>query len=219
MPHKTSLPHSPLSPQTREDDRLFAASAQRNCDPILRVILDYVGETGTGLEIASGTGEHICALAKALPKITWQPSDPDLQRRQSIAAHVSAEGLQNVRPALDLDAAQQGWAKIHGNNDLILLVNLLHLIPTHAAQAVISEAAQALSPTGIFFLYGPFLRDGRASSPGDAEFHRSLQDQNPEIGYKDIADVLRWLQNAGLTVGSPMAMPANNLFILSRQPG
>ena len=55
------------------------------------------------LEVASGTGEHVVHFAAALPGLTWQPSDPDADRRTSIDAW--ATGMPNIRAALELDAA------------------------------------------------------------------------------------------------------------------
>ncbi len=72
----------------------------------------------------------------------------------------------------------------------MLLVNLLHLIPAPAAETLLAEVALALAPGGTFCLYGPFLRDGQPTSPGDAAFDASLRAQDPTIGYKDLAWVM-----------------------------
>ena len=98
----------------------------------------------------------------------------------------------------------------------MLLVNLLHLIPTPAAETLLAEVAIALSPNGTFCLYGPFLRDGQATSPGDAAFDASLRAQDPMIGYKELAWVLGHLKGNGLKV-RVVEMPANNLMLLARK--
>ena len=57
-----ALPHSP--------------AADRNKEPILSQLGSILGERGTALEIASGTGQHTVSFAAALPGWTWQPSSP-----------------------------------------------------------------------------------------------------------------------------------------------
>ena len=94
----------------------------------------------------------------------------------------------------------------------------MHLISTPEARTLITEAAQALAPRGRFVLYGPFLRDGEATSDGDARFDASLRAQDPEIGYKDDFEVIDWLHEAGLDLIDVVEMPANNLGIVAHRP-
>jgi hypothetical protein len=79
---------------------------------------------------------------------------------------------------------------------------------------LIEEAARTLGPGGRLVVYGPFLRDGVATSPGDAAFDADLRAQDPSIGYKNLAWVLSCMQAAGLRPGVE-PMPANNLAIVA----
>ena len=54
-------------------------------------------KTGIALEIGSGSGEHAVCFAKALPKLVWLPSDPDMLALASIEAWIRTEHLANVR--------------------------------------------------------------------------------------------------------------------------
>ncbi len=196
------------------DARLSAPSALRNRDLIAAELVRLAPEQGRALELASGTGEHVVRFAAALPGLTWQPTEPDAARRASIAAWTQEAGLPNVRPPLPLDAVRAGWAAEHGPADLVVLVNLLHLISTPEAETLLTEVALALAPGGIFTLYGPFLRDGEATSEGDAAFHASLRAQDPAIGYKDVIWTCATLVGAGLAHVETVAMPANNLLLV-----
>ena len=197
-----------------DDPRLSAPSALRNRDLIAAELTRLAPARGRALELASGTGEHVTVFAAAMPGLIWQPTDPDPVRRASIAAWAGDAGLPNILAPQMLDAARPGWAAEHGPADLIVLVNLLHLISTPEAETVLTEVAAALAPGGTFALYGPFLRDGEATSEGDAAFHASLRAQDPAIGYKDVIWTCATLVGAGLAHVETVAMPANNLLLV-----
>lgn len=195
------------------DARLSAPSALRNRDLIAAHLVRLAPVRGRALEIASGTGEHVVVFAAVMPGLVWQPTDPDAARRASIAAWAEDSGRPNILPPLPLDAARPGWSADHAPAELIVLVNLLHLISTPEAATVLTEVAAALAPEGIFALYGPFLRDGAATSDGDAAFDASLRAQDPAIGYKDVVWTGAQLVAAGLRHVKTVEMPANNLLL------
>ena len=197
------------------DGRRHAPSAARNAAPILEVLRRELPLTGRLLEIAAGTGQHAAEFAAAFPGIDWQPSDGDKANLPSIRAWAAAA---NLRAPVVLDAAQPGWAATWRPLDAVLVVNLLHLIAAPAVAVLLAEASAALGPGGVVLIYGPFLRDGRATSDGDAAFDASLRAQAPDIGYKDVAAVVAELRGHGLRVVRH-DMPANNLMLVARKPG
>ncbi|MEP4036340.1 DUF938 domain-containing protein [Pseudophaeobacter sp.] len=198
-----------------EGGKLFAPSAARNLDVLCDLLEQVAPATGrAALELASGTGQHVIGYAARLPQYSWQPSEADPSRLQSIDAYVGEAKLDNVRPAKPLDATAAGWGAKHTPQDLIVLSNLLHLISTSEAQCLIREAAAALAPAGRLVIYGPFMRGGELTSPGDERFHASLQAHDPETGYKDDFDVLDWAEAAWLTPVEVIEMPANNLALV-----
>ena len=71
-----------LNGQKLDDGRWFTDSVERNKDPILNLLKRVLPHTGLILEIGSGTGQHVAHFAKALPELTWQPSDPDDEFRE-----------------------------------------------------------------------------------------------------------------------------------------
>ncbi|MFV0512020.1 MAG: DUF938 domain-containing protein [Jhaorihella sp.] len=196
-------------------DMLVAPSAERNLGPIRDLLVQVAPQTGRALELASGTGQHVVALAAALPGLAWQPSEPAPERRASIAAHVAASGLRNVAAPIDLDATAPGWGARLDGQALVFLSNLLHLIAWPAVRTLIGEAARALAPGGTLVIYGPFMRAGELTSDGDRAFHRALVAQNPAFGYKDDFDVMDLIQAAGLTMVEVIEMPANNLALVA----
>ena len=95
--------------ERRADGKWFIAAAERNKGPIRDVLARVLPRRGVVLEIASGTGQHVVHFAKAFSGLTWQPSDPDSELRESIALRVRDEQLPNVNPPIDLDVARLPW--------------------------------------------------------------------------------------------------------------
>ena len=56
------------------DFRRHAPATARNREPILAVLADVLPDSGTVLEVASGTGEHATWFANALAPRPWLPS-------------------------------------------------------------------------------------------------------------------------------------------------
>src|SRR5215510_9745312 len=120
---------SPLPPGA-----LIAPAVARNREPILAVLRRVLPELGLVLEIASGSGEHAVYFAAALPHLTWQPSDPDPEARESITAYRAATALPNVLPPLALDAASPNWPVTPA--DMIVAINMIHIAPWAAAEGL-----------------------------------------------------------------------------------
>jgi hypothetical protein len=99
-----------------------------------------------------------------------------------------------------------------------VLVNLLHLISSPAAERTLTEIIQALAPGGRAVIYGPFKRDGALTSAGDSRFDAELRAADPTIGYKDSAAIQRWIAAAGASLVEIAQMPANNLaFVIEKR--
>src|SRR5258705_2381408 len=145
---------SPLPPGA-----LIAPAVARNREPILAVVRRALPERGLVLEIASGRGEHAVYFAAALPGLTWQPSDPDPEARESIAAYRAAMALPNVLPPLVLDAAASRWPITQA--DVIVTINMIHIAPWAAAEGLMAGAERLLPASGVLFLYRPVPEHGR----------------------------------------------------------
>ncbi|MEM8505344.1 MAG: DUF938 domain-containing protein, partial [Cyanobacteria bacterium P01_D01_bin.1] len=53
------------------DSRRYAPATERNRQPILEVLQRVLPNSGTVLEIASGTGEHATFFAPRLSHLSW----------------------------------------------------------------------------------------------------------------------------------------------------
>ncbi|WP_308916025.1 DUF938 domain-containing protein [Jannaschia sp. LMIT008] len=194
------------------DGTMTAPAAERNLIPIMDALVPELPERGAFLELGSGTGQHVQALAAAAPHMTFHPTDPEPDRRAAIDAR--CHDLPNVRPARDLDAGVPRWAD-GLRAQAIYAANVLHLISDAELAVLLDEAAKALDRGGLLAFYGPFLRDGGPVSPSDDAFDAALREQDPAIGLKDVAMVETVLGTLGLSVRR-VPMPANNLLVLAR---
>jgi len=199
-----------------EDARLYAPATERNRAPILTVLKRHLPERGLVLEIASGSGEHICYFAgNCGPELVFQPSDPAPEARASIDAWVRTLGLTNVRPAIALDAAAPDWPV--SNADAVLCINMIHIAPWQATLGLMHGAGAILPPGGLLYLYGPYRRNGRHTAPSNEEFDQSLRERDPSWGVRDLEDVEALAAEHGFDAALVEDMPANNLSVILRR--
>ena len=192
------------------DARRFSPSTARNRGPILDALRPRLPAAGLLLEVASGTGEHCAYLAAALPGLTFQPTDPDVDALASINAWCG--GLPNVRPALALDAAAAKWPVTAA--DAVLCSNMIHIAPWAAAEGLMAGAARVLPPGGVLALYGPYMRGGRHTGPGNVAFDADLRGRNPAWGIRGLEDVAALAAAAGFGAPEVLQMPADNLIVV-----
>lgn len=197
------------------DARRFAPATARNREPILAVLRPLLPADGLVLEIASGSGEHVIAFARALPSLTFQPSDPSPEARDSIAGWTAAEGLENVRPPLELDVTQDPWPIAAA--DAILCINMIHISPWAATEGLMRGAGRLLGPEGLLYLYGPFRRAGVATAPSNEAFDADLRRRDARWGLRDLDAVRRCADSHGLSFERLVEMPANNLSVIFRR--
>ena len=218
MVYRQNLPKTASVAQDEGKGRLNAPSAERNMPVILSLVKRFAPRRGRALEIASGTGQHIVSLAAAIPELIWQPSDVDPSRLKSIKIWINEKKLDNVKPPILLDATETGWSKVNNQYDLIFLSNLLHLVSREEAEILIIEISRALAPSGIVILYGPFKRQGELSSQGDIDFHQSILEADPALGYKNDENILDLFAQTDLMHKQTNNMPANNLsFVFQKK--
>lgn len=200
-------------PETRRS----APAAARNREPILSVLERFVEEGERVLEIASGTGEHAVFLGARLPIASWQPTDPDPAARASIDAWRAHEGAARVLPSVDLDVRRQPWPV--GPVDVVVCINMIHIAPWEACEALVRGAGELLPPGGVLYLYGPYRRDGAHTAPSNEDFDRSLRARDPSWGVRDLEAVEAEAARHGLGLVEVVPMPANNFSVVFRKGG
>lgn len=186
--------------------RRHAPAAERNREPLLEVLRTRVGRSV--LEVASGTGQHARFFTDHLD-VTWQPTDVDGDALVSIAAW--REGARDgfLAPhALDVHG---DWPS--GPFSTVIAINLVHISPWSATQALLRGAAGVLEPGGSLLLYGPYKVGGQHTAPSNARFEEWLHARDPAFGVRDVEAVEEEAHLYGLGLVEQIAMPANN-FVL-----
>jgi len=205
-----------FAPQAQAGAALHAPATARNRAAIAATLARHLSDAGEALEIASGTGEHAVFLAEQMPDWSWFPSDPDAAHRASIDAWRLQAPVANVHPATGLDVlVDASWPS--RTFDAILCINMIHIAPFEACQALMRGASEHLTQRGQLYLYGPFKRDGAHTADSNAAFDRSLKARDPRWGVRDLENVAQTASEHGLVHETTESMPANNLSLFFRK--
>lgn len=196
-------------------DKRHAPATLRNRDAITAVLAEWLPASGTVLEVASGSGEHVVHFAAAFPGLDWQPSDPDPAGLSSIAAWRAEAGLANIARPVALDASATEWPLERA--DAILCINMVHISPWEATLGLFAGAARLLASGAPLILYGPYVEPEVPTAESNLAFDASLRSRNPAWGLRDTDAVKAAAVDAGLAFTGRCAMPANNLMLLFRR--
>ncbi|MEH2228891.1 MAG: DUF938 domain-containing protein [Nostoc sp.] len=207
---------------TPQDARKYASATERNRESILEVLLQVLPESGTILEIASGTGEHAVFFASRLRDYLWLPTDVNPQSRASIISWTEHNVCDNVYAPLELDAKEPVWAVENGEFDglntkpiiAIVNINMIHISPWSACLGLMAGASRILKAGGILYLYGPFKQGGEHTAASNAAFDEYLRTENSEWGVRNLDDVIAVARAQNLILQQIYQMPANNLSVV-----
>lgn len=196
---------------------LASPSVARNTAPILEILRAHLPARARVLEIASGSGEHALAFARALPATTWTPSDPSPEALASIAAWRAQADVPNLNAPLELDAAApETWPQVDAQ--VIFCANMIHISPWAATEGLLAGAGRLLpDPGGLLVLYGPYRESEVPITPSNAAFDASLKSRDPAWGLRELDDVVALAKTHRLHLTRRVEMPANNLMLLFRR--
>ncbi len=204
------------------NQRLDFPSAGRNANAIAQVLASELPAGSCAvLEIASGSGQHGVEFCKAMPHLSWWPTDLDPSHLDSINAWRVHAGLSDrIQRATALDVCaenwrtgqnQKGWPKAF---DAVVNINMIHISPWAATLGLMEGAARLLHPGGVLVLYGPFKKNGQHTAPSNADFDESLKSRNPAWGVRDMENVAAIARAQELILRTSIAMPANNFSLV-----
>ena len=188
------------------DAKPYSPACDRNKDPILEVLRQYLLNSRSVLEVGSGTGQHAVHFAAHLPHLLWQCSD----RRENlpgIAAWLDEARLPNTPPPLALDVNGQ-WPATRF--DVVYSANTLHIMSWQEVEAFFAALPDVVQAKAMLLIYGPFRYNGRHTSHSNAAFDASLRFEVPHRGIRDFEAVNALAIEAGFKLIADCRMPANN---------
>lgn len=190
----------------------------RNQAPIADALKKLLPNSARLLEIGSGTGQHAVFCAKALPHISWQPSDL-AQHHDGMKLWITEAGLDNVLAPLMLDV-DQAWPDFDSTQkiDHVFTANTVHYIAHESVVNMFTGIRRLLERDGLFMMYGPVNVNGEYTSEGNVRLDEWLKTcVNPLAGIKDIADIEQLAKDQGLALIDNLAMPANNCLLVFKK--
>lgn len=197
------------------DTRQQSPSVARNSGPILAVLERVLAPEAKVLELASGSGEHAVCFARAMPGVSWRPSDPSAEARASIAAWAEAEALPNLALPLAIDAAAEDWGVAQeAPFDALVAINMIHISPWAATLGLMAGARRVLGQDGRIITYGAYKIGGRHTAPSNESFEAWLKQRDERFGVRDIEAVEAAAAAQGFALRERIDMPANNFMLV-----
>lgn len=191
--------------------KINSPSAQRNKIAILEILKKELPAKHKVLEIGSGTGQHACYFAKALPGVVWQPTEL-AENIATINDWLHEESLNNVLAPIVLDVDQQPWPV--SKFDVCFTCNTLHIVSEDSVHSIFNGCKSVLESGGKLIVYGPFSIDGEHNSQGNREFDLSLRNANPESGIRDLTELDKLASHYDYIPSRRIDMPANNKIVI-----
>ena len=191
----------------------FNPAAERNKAPILAAMTPYLGAAREILEIGAGSGQHAAHFATELNHLRWQASE-QLENLVGLAFNLAQCALPNLPPPLALDVLRQPWPI--ARCDAVYAANVVQCMTSAAVEALFSGVVTVLARDGCFLLYGPFNREGRYTSEGNARLDAWARGLHPDFGLRDRAALEVLAGRVGLRLCEDRVLPANNQLLVWR---
>lgn len=188
----------------------YSEACERNQEPILAQLRELFAKSHLVLEIGSGTGQHAVYFARALPDLTWQPSDL-IDRHSSIRAWREEAALPNLNEPVLLDVSQARWPAIPF--DAVFSANTLHIMSLPEVEKMLAGIGTRLPAGGVLAVYGPFNYGGQYTSDSNRQFDAWLKSRDPLSGIRDFEVIDALAQQQGLRLLRDVALPANNRLL------
>ncbi len=193
----------------------YSQACANNKFAILSKLSQHFSELNNVIEIGTGTAQHATFFAQHLPYLNWQTTDLAINH-QGIKAWLNEANLTNLKAPITLDL-NAPWPPFEHTFDGLFTANTLHIIAWPLVVKFFAGIADTIAKKGVVCIYGPFNYQGKYTSASNAEFDIWLKERDPLSGIRDIEAIVELAINAGLTLQTDYAMPANNRLLVFRK--
>ena len=191
----------------------FSDACERNKIPILKVLNEEL-DSGTVLEIGSGTGQHSVFFSKEIPSIKWYPSDT-ISNFESLNAFVTNYQNNNLQTPFVIDITQDQW--IDFKVDYVFTSNTFHIINNALLTYFFYQCSKVMKSNGKLIIYGPFKFDNQFNSPSNQTFDELLKASDPFSGLKNFEEIINIALKFNLIFSKKYEMPANNNILVFKK--
>ena len=215
---------SKLVDSAADDPKLFGAHNERNKQPILDALNEFLQEEKVDaeafdcLEIACGTGQHAAFFPTELKVASWTPTDFDPVCVNSTKCWTN--DLKNVNEPQQLDASKpvSEWKCVNEKKfDLVYCANCIHIAPFAVCQGILAGAGSLLNDGKFLVFYGPFKVNGDFGADSNKQFDANLRERNAEFGIRDLENVEKQAAQNNLKLIKKIEMPANNYLVVFKK--
>ena len=191
----------------------FSDACERNKIPILKVLNEEL-DSGTVLEIGSGTGQHSVFFSKEIPSIKWYPSDTT-SNFESLNAFVTNYQNKNLQTPLIIDITQDEW--IDFKVDYVFTSNTFHIINNALLTFFFYQCSKVINANGKLIIYGPFKFDNQFNSPSNQTFDELLKESDSFSGLKNFEEIVSIALKFDFNFSKKYEMPAyNNILVFKK---
>jgi cyclopropane fatty-acyl-phospholipid synthase-like methyltransferase len=191
----------------------YSEACLRNQEPIYQILSNWFKKPGTVLEIGCGTGQHAVYMSERLSHLQWQPSDLE-EAIEGARLWIEEAGLNNLRSPMMLDLSSD--TSDIPRFDYIFTANTVHFVVWKKVENLFNIASRHLNENGLFAIYGPFNFNKAFTSEGNARLDQWLKSFNPQVGIKDLDDIVQLAKTQSFRLEERCDMPANNMMLLFR---
>lgn len=192
-------------------EKIYAPAVDRNKEPILEVLKQYITGKGKLLEIGSGTGQHAVYFANHFKKLIWVTSDIK-DNHKTIKEWVKESGLENIQGPKVLKIGVDDFPK--EPYSYVFTANTLHIMSWKEAKALFKLLGKRLREGSLAFFYGPFNYECAFTSESNRLFDESLKIRDEKSGIRNFEDVLQNMNKAGFKLLKDHEMPVNNRLLV-----
>ncbi len=194
-------------------EKPYALSCDKNSEPILEVLKDYLPGHQALLELGAGTGQHAIYMAPHFKNMTWTVADMQ-DRHEGIQMWIKDFPRANVKGPVEYEAGKTPLPD--GDFDVVFTANTLHIMSwSHGLQMF--DDLQGLKSEALFVVYGAFNYDGKYSSESNKKFDQWIKDRFPEGGIRDFEKVEEELRQRHFQLVKDHEMPANNRLLIFKK--
>jgi ubiquinone/menaquinone biosynthesis C-methylase UbiE len=192
----------------------FSPACERNQNPILDVLKQYISTDQKVLEIGHGTGQHADYFSSQL-KAEWYPAD--VHEHNWVIEHLRERSETSyLKQAIEFKI---GMIPIKDQLppikfDHVYTANTLHIMNFDCVTKFCQSIADFIKPQGSLMIYGPFKFSGEFTSDSNQQFDQYLKGQDPKMGIRDFEYIQETLASTGLVFKKNFQMPANNNILL-----